>query len=142
MAELSVLIVNYNSWKECAAAIASLREHGPTRPDGTPMPFECVVVDNASPMQPPRQVERVEQELQLLREQQGDDRAAVLIRHDENGGYSKGMNLALAHSRGQRERTRARTGAACVPPALRCHATGNSLDAGHAPLGGTRRALV
>ena len=101
MAELSVLIVNYNSWKECAAAIASLREHGPTRPDGTPMPFECVVVDNASPIQPPRQVERVEQELQLLREQQGDDRAAVLIRHDENGGYSKGMNLAFAHSRGR-----------------------------------------
>jgi len=101
MAELSVLIVNYNSWKECAAAIASLRENGPTRPDGSPMPFECVVVDNASPMQPPRQVERVERELQQLREQQGDERAGVLIRHDENGGYSKGMNLAFAHSRGR-----------------------------------------
>ena len=101
MAELSVLIVNYNSWKECAQAIASLRSHGPTRPDGSPMPFECVVVDNASPQQPPRQVERVERELQLLREQQGDDRAGLLIRHDENGGYSKGMNLAFERSRGR-----------------------------------------
>ena len=90
MAELSVLIVNYNSWKECAQAVESLRANGPTRPDGSPMPFECVVVDNASPQQPPRLVERVERELQLLCEQQGDDRAGVLIRHDENGGYSKG----------------------------------------------------
>ena len=101
MAELSVLIVNYNSWKECAQAVESLRRNGPTRPDGAPMPFECVVVDNASPQQPPRQIERVERELQLLREQQGDDRAGLLIRHDENGGYSKGMNLAVAHSRGR-----------------------------------------
>ena len=101
MAELSVLIVNYNSWKECAQAIASLRSHGPTRPDGSPMPFECVVVDNASPQQPPRQIERVERELQLLCEEQGDERAGVLVRHHENGGYSKGMNLALRQSRGR-----------------------------------------
>lgn len=101
MAELSVLIVNYNSWKECAQAIESLRSNGPTRPDGSPMPFECIVVDNASPQQPPRLVERVERELQLLGEAQGDDRAGVLIRHDENGGYSKGMNLAFERSRGR-----------------------------------------
>ena len=101
MAELSVLIVNYNSWKECAQAIASLRSHGPTRPDGSPMPFECVVVDNASPQQPPRQIERVERELQLLCEEQGDERAGVLVRHHENGGYSKGMNLAFERSRGR-----------------------------------------
>jgi len=101
MAELSVLIVNYNSWEECAQAVASLRLHGPTRPDGSAMPFECVVVDNASPRQPAAQIELVERELQRLCEQQGDDRAGRLIRHDENGGYSKGMNLAFAHSRGR-----------------------------------------
>ncbi|MCK5944978.1 MAG: glycosyltransferase family 2 protein [Planctomycetes bacterium] len=101
MAELSVLIVNYNSWRECAQAIASLREHGPTRADGSPMPFECIVVDNDSPRQAPQLIELVERELQLLREQQGDERAGVLVRHDENGGYSKGMNLAFAHSRGR-----------------------------------------
>lgn len=101
MAELSVLIVNYNSWTECAQAIASLRQHGPQRPDGSPMPFECVVVDNASPYKAPELIEPVERELQLLCEEQGDERAGVLIRHDENGGYSKGMNLAFAHSRGR-----------------------------------------
>ena len=101
MAELSVLIVNYNTWQECAQAVASLRENGPTRPNGSPMPFECVVVDNASPLQPEPLIRKVEHELALLREQQGDDRAGVLIRHTENGGYSKGMNLAFAHSRGR-----------------------------------------
>lgn len=101
MTELSVLIVNYNSWRECAQAIATLRQHGPTRPDGTPMPFEVIVVDNKSPQQFPKLIEAVERELQLLCEQQGDDKAGVLILHDENGGYSKGMNLALSHSRGK-----------------------------------------
>lgn len=101
MTELSVLIVNYNSWKECAQAIASLRRNGPTRPDGAPMPFECVVVDNDSPSKPPKQVAQVERELQLLCEEQGDEAAGRLICHTENGGYSKGMNLALANSRGR-----------------------------------------
>ena len=101
MAELSVLIVNYNSWRECAQAIESLRQNGPTRPDGSPMPYECIVVDNASPRQAPELIEMVEHQLRLLREQQGDERAGVLIRHDENGGYSKGMNLAFSHSRGR-----------------------------------------
>lgn len=101
MAELSVLIVNYNSWSECAQALATLRQHGPTRPDGSPMPFEAIVVDNKSPHQPVKMIAAVERELQLLCEQQKDERAGVLIRHDENGGYSKGMNLALSHSRGK-----------------------------------------
>ncbi len=101
MAELSVLIVNYNTWSECQKAIASLREHGPTRRDGSPMPFECIVVDNLSPNRPPAAIAAVERELQLLAEQQGDPAAGRLILHTENGGYSKGMNLALRHSRGR-----------------------------------------
>lgn len=101
MAELSVLIVNYNSWRECAQAIATLRQHGPTRPDGSPMPFEVIVVDNKSPMQARSLIEPVERELAQLCLEQGDERAGVLIHHDENGGYSKGMNLAFAHSRGK-----------------------------------------
>ena len=101
MPELSVLIVNYNTWRECAEAIRTLREHGPTRPDGSPMPFECIVVDNDSPRKAPELIAGVEQELAALREQQGDERAGQLIRHDQNSGYSKGMNLAFAHSRGQ-----------------------------------------
>lgn len=99
--ELSVLIVNYNTWRECADAVASLREHGPTRPDGSPMPFECIVVDNASPKRDPVAIAAVERELQALAQQQGDPTAARLILHGENAGYSKGMNLALAHARGR-----------------------------------------
>lgn len=99
--ELSVLIVNYNSWTECAAAIASLRQHGPARADGTAMPFECIVVDNLSPRREPAAIAAVERELLLLGEQQHDPRAGRLILHDENGGYSKGMNLACRHSRGR-----------------------------------------
>lgn len=101
MPELSVLIVNYNSWRECAQAIASLRQYGPTHPDGSPMPFEVIVVDNQSPMQHPDLIAGVAEELRLICEQQGDDKAGVLIQHTENGGYSKGMNLAMSHSRGK-----------------------------------------
>lgn len=101
MPELSVLIVNYNSWHECVQAIATLREHGPTRPDGTPMPYEVIVVDNLSPKQPPKGIAAVERELAEVRRQQNDDKAGVLIMHTENSGYSKGMNLAMSHSRGK-----------------------------------------
>ncbi|MFT4511765.1 MAG: GT2 family glycosyltransferase [Planctomycetota bacterium] len=101
MPELSVLIVNYNSWRECVQAIATLREFGPTRPDGSAMPFEVIVVDNLSPRQSPGMIASVERELKLLREQQGDEKAGVLVMHTENSGYSKGMNLALSHSRGK-----------------------------------------
>ncbi len=100
-AELSVLIVNYNTWRECAQAVATLRAHGPTRPDGTPMPFECIVVDNCSPWRDPHEIAAVERELRLLAEQQGDPLAGRLLLHHENGGYSKGMNLAAANARGR-----------------------------------------
>jgi N-acetylglucosaminyl-diphospho-decaprenol L-rhamnosyltransferase len=101
MAELSVLIVNYNTWRECAHAVASLRQHGPTRPDGSPMSFECIVVDNLSPQRDPALIGSVERELRLLGEQQRDPQAGRLILHTENGGYSKGMNLAYSHARGR-----------------------------------------
>ncbi len=100
-AELSVLIVNYNPWRECAAAIATLRAHGATRPDGSPMPYECIVVDNRSPQQDPAAIAAVRRELQLLADQQGDPLAGRLVMHHENGGYSKGMNVALGHARGR-----------------------------------------
>lgn len=100
-AELSVLIVNYNTWHECVAAIASLRAQPPTRPDGAPMPFECIVVDNLSPQRDPAAIAAVEEQLAVLRREQGDERAGQLILHTENAGYSKGVNLAYRHSRGR-----------------------------------------
>lgn len=91
--ELSLLIVNYNSWKECVAALESFARHAPRRRDGSPMPYEAIVVDNLSPLRPPRRIEQVRK----LAEATGGE----LIEHDENGGYSKGMNLALNRSRGR-----------------------------------------
>ena len=91
--ELSLLIVNYNSWRLCVDAVRSFRAHAPTRPDGSPLPYEVVVVDNASPQRD----EEAERELDALCAETG----GRLIRHPENGGYSKGMNLAFAHARGR-----------------------------------------
>jgi GT2 family glycosyltransferase len=101
MADLSVLIVNYNTWRECVVALRSLRVHGPVYPDGSPMPYEVIVVDNLSPNRSPELVASVEVELRAIAEAQGDPAAGRLILHTENGGYSKGMNLAFAQSRGK-----------------------------------------
>lgn len=92
MTELSVLLVNYNSWRILVGALRSLRAHPATRADGSPMPTEVIVVDNCSPQRDPDAEREVEAELAAM-----DGR---LIRHHENGGYSKGMNLAYAQSRG------------------------------------------
>ena len=46
MTELSVLIVNYNSWRVCLGALRSLRANAPRRADGSAMPFEVIVVDS------------------------------------------------------------------------------------------------
>lgn len=100
-AELSVLIVNYNTWAECAAAIASLRQHPPTRADGSPMPYECIVVDNLSPNRTPALMAMVEDQLAVVRREQGDPKAGQLVLHGENAGYSKGVNLAFGRSRGR-----------------------------------------
>ena len=100
-AELSVLIVNYNTWRECAAAVQSLRRHPPTRPDGSVMPFEVIVVDNASPRRPAAEIERVRAALADVAADFADPAAGRLIMHGENGGYSKGVNLACRQSRGR-----------------------------------------
>lgn len=99
--EMSVLIVNYNTWRECAAAIRSLREAPPTRPDGSRMPYEVLVVDNLSPRRSPAEIALVEQALQLVRDDHQDPQCGQLILHDENSGYSKGVNLCYRRSRGR-----------------------------------------
>jgi GT2 family glycosyltransferase len=91
--ELSLLIVNFNSWRLSIDAVRSFAEHAPTRGDGSPMPWEAIVVDNASPQRDPA----AERELAELCASTG----GKLILHDENGGYSGGMNLAYRHARGR-----------------------------------------
>ena len=68
--ELSVLIVNYNTWLECAGAVRSLMENPPTRPDGSPMRYECIVVDNLSPRRPEPQIQKLRDALAALCEDQ------------------------------------------------------------------------
>ncbi len=91
--EVSILIVNYNSFGVLAGGLDSLHAHPAAGPDGEPLDYEIIVVDNASPHRDPALIEAVRSRLR-----EGRDR---LILHDENGGYAKGMNLAYAHSRGR-----------------------------------------
>jgi GT2 family glycosyltransferase len=93
---LSILIVNYNSWRVCVEAVASLLQNRPHAADGRPLPFEVIVVDNNSPMRDAV----AEAELETALSNLGADCTGKLIRHDENGGYGKGMNLAYAHATG------------------------------------------
>lgn len=100
-AELSVLIVNYNTWRDCVAAVQSLRRNPPTRPDGSTMPFEVIVVDNASPHRPDAEIEGLRAALAEVAKDFGDPQCGQLVLHGENGGYSKGVNLAFRRSRGR-----------------------------------------
>ena len=61
--ELSVLIVNYNTWRDCAHAVQSLRRNPPRRRDGSAMPFEVLVVDNKSPRRSQEEIELVQHAL-------------------------------------------------------------------------------
>ncbi len=99
--ELSVLIVNYNTWRDCAAAVRSLRKQPPTRPDGSVMPYEVIVVDNNSPFRDPGQIQLLRDALAEVAADFADDACGRLILHDENGGYSKGVNLCFRQSRGR-----------------------------------------
>lgn len=93
MIDLSVLIVNYNSWRMCVGALESLVANPPTGRDGSPLAVEVIVVDNCSPQRDPA----AEADLSALLEQLG----GRLILHDENSGYAQGMNLAYAQSSGR-----------------------------------------
>jgi GT2 family glycosyltransferase len=91
--ELSLLVVNYNTWRLCVEAVETFAAHPPTRADGSAMPYEVIVVDNASPQRDAA----AEAELRALCEASG----GALVLHGENGGYSTGMNLAYARARGR-----------------------------------------
>lgn len=92
MTDLSVLFVNFNSWRFCVAAVRSLERFPPKAEDGSPLNYEVIVVDNCSPIGDAAAEAELEAMLPVY-----DGR---LIRHDRNGGYSEGMNLAYAKSKG------------------------------------------
>jgi GT2 family glycosyltransferase len=91
--ELSVLVVNYNTWALCVEALRSLNRHRPRHRDGSPVTFEVIVVDNCSPRPDPQ----AQAELEKMLGTSGGQ----LILHERNGGYSEGINLAYSHSCGQ-----------------------------------------
>ena len=91
-ARLSALFVNYNSWRLCVDALLSLKNNPPTSADGKRMDYEVIVVDNCSPQRDREAEADLETLLAVMR--------GRLIRHDENSGYAKGMNLALTHATG------------------------------------------
>ncbi len=92
MSRLSVLIVNYNSWRVCMELLQSLQANPPLNADGTVMAIEVIVVDNCSPMREPEIEQTMRKQLAAMN--------GELILHQENGGYGKGMNLAYTHASG------------------------------------------
>jgi hypothetical protein len=93
LVQVSVLIVNYNSWEVLLGGIQSLHAHPARDSRGVALDYEIIVVDNASPRRPAEAIEALRA---LLRP--GQDQ---LVLHDQNGGYSTGMNLAYARSKGR-----------------------------------------
>ncbi len=93
MVDLSILIVNFNSWDVLADALDSIRAHPPADRNGVALDHEIVVVDNASPLRTETDVEAIHSRLRGDRDR--------LVLHDRNDGFSAGMNRALAHSRGR-----------------------------------------
>ena len=89
MTDLSVLFVNFNSWRLCVAAIRSLERFPPKAADGSPLRYEVIVVDNCSPIGDAAAEAEIEAMLPVCN--------GRLIRHDRNGGYGEGMNLAYAN---------------------------------------------
>jgi len=77
---VSVIIVNYNTFSITCNCIASVIEH-------TKVPYEIVVVDNASPNDRPDEF--------LVRFP-----SIELVKSPVNGGFSKGNNLGIAHATG------------------------------------------
>lgn len=92
MTEVSVLFVNYNTWRELAVALESLEANPPARA-GKAVPYEVIVVDNASPQPAGEWEPRIRAS---VARQNGQ-----LVMHHDNGGYSTGMNLAYSRSRGR-----------------------------------------
>jgi len=87
--ELLALIVNYNAWGECRAAVESLLASPPHTAGGRPLALELAVVDNASP------IKDAAEERALERLLAGRGR---LVSAPSNLGYAGGCNLGCAGS--------------------------------------------
>lgn len=82
--ELSVVTVNYNGYEDTVMLIDSLRKHL------ADIPFEVIVVDNAS---------RID-ETEAIRRRFPDEERLVLIRSGRNLGFAGGNNLGIGAAKG------------------------------------------
>jgi len=87
MADLSVIVVNYNSGWFCANLIESLLDQEFTTSSGDPGKLEIIVVDNASP----------NDQRSMLDPLNARDEVKVVY-SDTNSGYSGGNNLGVKYA--------------------------------------------
>lgn len=82
MIQVSVIIINYNTFRLTSEAIVSVQQHTHG------VSYEIIVVDNASTeCDPGRFLEQFP--------------AVRLVRNPENSGFAKGNNLGIAHAMGE-----------------------------------------
>jgi len=90
MADVSAIIVNYNSGAWLTQLVAGLRRERITRADGRPGTLEIVVVENASPADQSPWLEPIERD------------GIRVLRAPENLGYAGGNNLGVRAATGEK----------------------------------------
>jgi hypothetical protein len=89
MADVSAIVVNYNSGAWLTQLVAGLRRERITRADGRPGELEIVVVENGSPSDQSRWLDPLERD------------GVTVIRSRENLGYAGGNNLGVRRASGR-----------------------------------------
>ena len=89
MADVSAIVVNYNSGAWLTQLVAGLRRERITRADGRPGELEIVVVENGSPNDQSQWLEPLERD------------GVTVIRSKENLGYAGGNNLGVRRATGR-----------------------------------------
>jgi GT2 family glycosyltransferase len=89
MADVSAIVVNYNSGAYLTQLVAGLRRERITRAAGRPGELEIVVVENGSPSDQSHWLDPLERD------------GVVVVRSKANLGYAGGNNLGVRHATGR-----------------------------------------
>ena len=89
--DLSIVVLSWNTEDLLVACLEAVEASMASDPD---LAVEVIVVDNASPQQDAEAIAKIRE---LLQQFDGGE----LVLHDENSGYSKGMNICYERARGQ-----------------------------------------
>jgi GT2 family glycosyltransferase len=90
MADVSAIVVNYNTGAYVTQLVAGLRRETITRRDGRPGTLEIVVVENASPSDQSPWLAPLERD------------GVKVVRAPGNLGYAGGNNLGVGHATGDK----------------------------------------